>query len=102
MLTRKIIKGLLGTWAVHCRCETTRTKVMAGEKGRPAGPCGREKLAAEFGLAIGPTEEQGNEPQLGPWLTLNFGPIGWAEMGLISKEWAWVEGNGFRKCKGAE
>ena len=33
-------------------------------------------------------------------LGLNFGPIGWAEMGLVSKEWAWVEGNGLRRCKG--
>ena len=37
-----------------------------------------------------------------PWLGLNFGPTRWVEMGLVSKEWAWVEGNGLRKCKGAE
>ena len=66
VLTGKIIKGLLGMWVVHGSCETTKTKVMAGEKGCPAGPCGREKLAADFGLPIGPTEEQGNGPQLGP------------------------------------
>ena len=30
---RKIIRGLLGMWAVHGSCETTKTKVMAGEKG---------------------------------------------------------------------
>ena len=33
VLTGKIIKGLLGMWAVHGSCETTKTKVMAGEKG---------------------------------------------------------------------
>ena len=26
----------------------------------------------------------------------------WAKMGLVSKEWAWVEGNGLKRCKGAE
>ena len=31
-----------------------------------------------------------------------LGPTGWAEMGLGSKEWAWVEGNGLKRCKGAE
>ena len=48
------------------------------------------------------TEEQGNGPQLGPWLSLNFGPIGWAKMGLVSKEWVWIEENGLGRCKGAE
>ena len=40
--------------------------------------------------------------RIGPWLGLNFGPTRWAVMGLVSKEWAWVEGNGLRSCKGAE
>ena len=31
-----------------------------------------------------------------------FGLSGWVYMGLFSKEWAWVEGKGFKRCKGAE
>ena len=31
-----------------------------------------------------------------------FGPSGWVYMGLFSKEWAWVEGKGLKRCKGAE
>ena len=30
-----------------------------------------------------------------------FGPNVWVYMGLFSKEWAWIEGNGLRRGKGA-
>ena len=60
---------------------------------------------AKFGLIwafVWWTEEQGNGPQLGPLLSLNFRPTRWATMGLVSKKWALVEGNGLRRGKGAE
>ena len=32
----------------------------------------------------------------------DLGLDGWADMGLVSKKWAWVVRNGLRRCKGAE
>ena len=34
------------------------------------------------------------------WYSLGY--AGWVDMGLVSKEWAWVDGNGLKRCKGAE
>ena len=34
------------------------------------------------------------------WCFLGY--AGWADMGLVSKEWAWADGNGLKRCKGAE
>ena len=54
----------------------------------------------EHGKKIKEKEKMGHCIEL--WFGLLPWALVWAEMGLVSKEWAWVEGNGVRRCKGAE
>ena len=57
---------------------------------------------SQFGPYFGPKRWAMNWVPKWAYMGLNFRPIGWAKMGLVSKEWAWVERNGLRRCKGAE
>ena len=71
-------------------------------KSTATGLCNAWQLVLHTRPDFGPAKKMENGPYLGPWLGLNFGPTEWADMGLVSKEWVWVEGNGLRRCKGAE
>ena len=69
------------TWQLHgCAVRKMRKgwlwRVVAGSC-REGPWCWLMGHWAKFGL-IWWTEEQGNGPQLGHWLSLNFRPIGWA------------------------
>ena len=58
-------------------------------------------------MQVGGREEKNVKKMERAWCCLGhvgqkFRPSGWVYMGLFSKEWAWVEGKGLKRCKGAE
>ena len=60
------------------------------------GLCSAWQLVLHTRPDFGPAKKMENGPYLGPHNKK------WASMGLVSKEWAWVEGNGLGRCKRAE